>query len=305
MNKKLLLITACLLCTLALHLNAQDTLITKDTRESSFFQGIRANQEESYITFGGGLGNIDDLIFEALISPYFLVRTSDDSRYGATIAPALILRMYAEESFPVRTPSYMPHVTFYRQLNDNGDRDMQYVFLTLAHHSNGQDDDFFLEDGSFNTKSGDFATNYVELGASINKQLAPFSNTTEYFETSLEYHFHYKEELENRYSFIRWNSSIRVFRSLNLESIRTLELEKNPKLQSTLETSWLFGDIGDADFFDFKERFNISFTLAYQPDALADVSIFLNAYSGKDYYNMNFNERISVVRVGLQAFAFR
>jgi len=38
---------------------------------------------------------------------------------------------------------------------------------------------------------------------------------------------------------------------------------------------------------------------------ISDVSVFLNAYSGKDYYNMHFQQRLSVVRVGLQAFAFR
>ncbi len=27
--------------------------------------------------------------------------------------------------------------------------------------------------------------------------------------------------------------------------------------------------------------------------------------SGKDYYNMHFQQRLSVVRIGLQAFAFR
>lgn len=66
--------------------------------ESSFFQTIRANQRDSYITLGGGLGNMDPLIFEARIAPYFLLRTSDDSRWGATLSPEIILRMYAEES---------------------------------------------------------------------------------------------------------------------------------------------------------------------------------------------------------------
>ncbi len=273
--------------------------------ESSFFQTIRANQRDSYITLGGGLGNIDPLIFEARIAPYFLLRTSDNSRWGATLSPDIILRMYAEESYPVRTPSYMPNLTFYHHLNNSEGRKLQYIFLTVAHHSNGQDDNFFLEDGSLNTHSGDFSTNYFEFGAFFNQKLVPFANTTEYFKTSVEYHidFNRSQELKGRYSFLRWNNSIRVFRSFT--SIRSLKLNKNPRLQSTLETNWLFGDIGDAGFFDLKERFNISFTIAYRPRNLTDVSFFINAYSGKDYYNMYFGERLSVIRMGLQAFAFR
>ncbi len=273
--------------------------------ESSFFKTIRANQRDSYITLGGGLGNVDQLIFEARIAPYFLLRTSDDSRWGATLSPDIILRMYAEESYPVRTPSYMPQITFYRQLDEKQGRALQYVFLSVVHHSNGQDDSFFMEDGDVNTYSGDFSTNYLELGVFFNKKLVPFAHTTEYFKTSLEYHldFYRSKELKGRYSFLRWNNSIRVFRSFT--SMRSLKLNKNPRLQSTLETNWLFGDIGDAGFFDLKERFNISFTIAYRPRNLTDVSFFINAYSGKDYYNMQFEKRLSVVRVGLQAYAFR
>jgi hypothetical protein len=273
--------------------------------ESSFFQTIRANQRDSYFTLGGGLGNMDPLIFEARIAPYFLLRTSDDSRWGATLSPDIILRMYAEESYPVRTPSYMPHLTFYHNLSNGQGRKLQYIFLTLTHHSNGQDESFFLDEGTLNTHSGDFSTNYFELGAFFNQKLAPFANTTEYFKTSVEYHIDYyrSQELKGRYSFLRWNNSIRVFRSFS--SMPTLKLNKNPRFQSTLETNWLFGDIGNAGFFDLKERFNISFTLAFRPRNLTDVSFFINAYSGKDYYNMHFEKRLTVVRFGLQAFAFR
>jgi len=38
------------------------------------------------------------------------------------------------------------------------------LFGRAAHHSNGQDGDFFLEDGSINTTSGNFATNFFRTG---------------------------------------------------------------------------------------------------------------------------------------------
>ncbi len=273
-------------------------------KENAFFRTIRANQEDSYITLGGGLGNIDDLIFEALVAPYFLLRTNENARMGATISSPILVRMYNEYSLPVRTPSYMPQVSFYYQASGRNDENVSYLFLTLAHNSNGQDDPFFNEDGSINRRSGDCSTNYVEFGAFFNRQLIPFFNTIEYFSTSLEYHVDAGRsiELNDRYSFIRWHNSIRIFRFP--ASWTNLKLEKTPRVQTRLETTWLFGDYNDASFFDIKERLNVSFTIAYRPEFLSDVSLFFNMYKEEDYYNMHFDRRLNVFRVGLQAFGF-
>lgn len=279
-----------------------------ETLENSFFRTIRANQTDSYITFSQGLGNVEPLIFEALVVPYFLLRTSRDTKWGATISPAILMRMYAEESFPVRTPSYMPEISFYHQLSKSGSEYVKYLFLNLTHHSNGQDGDFFNEDGSFNTLSGDFSTNYLELGLFLNQRVVPFSNTNEYFRTSLEYHIDVKraDELEGRYSFVRWHNNFRIFRFPGYEGdSKKLVFDKNPAMHTRLETTWLFGDIDDASFFDLKERFIFSLTMAYRPKFLSDVSLFASFYSGEDYYNMHFFRRITVFRIGLQAYTFK
>jgi len=276
--------------------------------ENSFFKSIRANQTDSYVTFSQGIGNVEPLIFEALIAPYFLLRTSRDAKWGATISTAILMRMYAEESFPVRTPSYMPEISFYHQLNKTGDEKIKYLFLNLTHHSNGQDGDFFNEDGSYNTVTGDFSTNYLELGLFLNQNVVPFSNTNEYFKTSLEYHIDVKraDELEGRYSFIRWHNNLRISRfPMYKNTSKKLVFDKNPAVQTRLETTWLFGNINDASFFDLKERFNFSLTMAYRPKFLSDVSLFANFYSGEDYYNMHFYRRITIFRIGLQAYSFK
>ncbi len=288
------------------NLNAQ----TEDLQdaENSFFSTIRANQTDSYITFSQGIGNVEPLIFEALVAPYFLLRTSRDAKWGATISSAILMRMYAEESFPVRTPSYMPEISFYHQLNKSGDDKVKYLFLNLTHHSNGQDGDFFNEDGSINTVSGNFSTNYLELGLFLNQNVVPFSNTNEYFKTSIEYHLNVNrvDELEGKYSFVRWHNNFRIFRFPEYSNAtEKLMFDKNPAVQTRLETTWLFGDINDASFFDLKERFNFSLTIAYRPKFLSDVSLFANYYSGEDYYNMHFYRRITVFRVGLQAYSFK
>jgi hypothetical protein len=276
--------------------------------ENLFFRTIRANQTESYITFSQGIGNVEPLIFEGLVAPYFLLRTSRDAKWGATISPAILIRMYAENSLPVRTPSYMPEISFYHQLDNAEDENLKYVFLNLTHHSNGQEGDFFNEDGSFNTITGNFSTNYLELGFSLNKNVLPFYNTNEYFSSSLEYHIDADrvEEMVGRYGFVRWHNSLRVFRFPEYRNAtEKLVFDKNPAVQTRLETTWLFGNINDASSFDLRKRFNFSLTVAYRPRYLSDVSLFANFYSGEDYYNIYFFKRITVFRVGLQAYSFK
>jgi hypothetical protein len=279
--------------------------------ESNFFQSIRANQTESYVTFGQGIGNIEPLIFEGLVAPYFLLRTNENARWGATLSTPILIRMYSEKSFPVRTPSFMPNITFYHQINKQLDKDDKiiYAFLTFQHHSNGQDEPFYNDDGSLNTKSGDFSTNYIEFGIFLNQKLIPFSHTTEFFKSSVEYHldFDRSKELEGQYSFLRWHNNFRVnkFAFKNLKSMFSQKQTKYqgiPLVQTKLETTWLFGEINNAEFFNLGERLNIAATISFRPKVLKDVSLFLKYYSGEDYYNMYFYRRINTLQIGLQAF---
>lgn len=301
-----ILLTLAFICLIFGGVNAQEK--RNSGIENSFFSAIRSNQTDSYMTFSQGLGNMEPLIFEALVSPYFLLRTSIDSRWGATISPAIMIRMYAEESLPVRTPSYMPNISFYHQLKSSKNYRIVYLFLNLTHHSNGQNGSFFNSDGSINTLSGDFSTNFLELGFFFNQNLVPFSNTYEYFKSSIEYHIdaNRSAELEGRYSFLRWHNNIRIFRFLGYKTnSKRLLFDKTPAIQTKVETTWMFGEINDTNFFDFSKRFNFSLTFSYRPKFLSDVSFFANFYSGEDYYNMHFHKRITVLRVGLQAFSFK
>ena len=103
------------------------------------------------------------------------------------LTPQIILRMYQEKSYPVRTPSYMPQVSLYYIMKDGKDGRSLSLFGRYAHHSNGQDGDFYLENGEINVKSGDFATNYIESGLIFinnNTRL----NAYQFFKTSFEVH---------------------------------------------------------------------------------------------------------------------
>ena len=72
----------------------------------------QVNQGNSYISFPTDIGNIEPLWFEGNIIPNFYIRESKNSRLMGVLTPQIIIRMYQEKSYPVRTPSYMPQITF-------------------------------------------------------------------------------------------------------------------------------------------------------------------------------------------------
>ncbi len=188
---------------------------------------------------------------------------------------------------------------------------MGYIFLKLAHHSNGQDGDFFLPDGSVNTHNGNFSTNYLEGGMFFNRRIVPFANTTEYFSTSVEWHpkIDISPELDGRYGFLRWHNKLKIYkfslqRMKALFGGKSLTYQDVPAVQSSLATTWIFGKKNDAGFFNLKERLNVTVHLAFRPKYLKDVSLFARFYSGEDYYNIFYYRRITYLQIGIQAFAF-
>jgi hypothetical protein len=133
---------------------------------------LKSAHEKSYLFPGGGFGLQDRVLFEANIAPHLVYpwEISGAGHFAVDITPKFVVRMFQEDSNPVRTPSYMPRGTLYywwRSHDDwqNTDDNFTALFLTLSHHSNGQPpSSFFNPDGSINHIDGDFSTNFVELG---------------------------------------------------------------------------------------------------------------------------------------------
>jgi len=262
---------------------------------------IQVNQGNSYITSPTDIGNIEPLMFEANIIPNFLIRTSKDARLMGVLTAQIIIRMYNEYSHPVRTPSYMPHITIYYRLSDKEKVKRITTFARYEHHSNGQDGDFFLDDGSPNLKTGDFSTNFFETGfikTFYNQRL----KAVQFFSSSFEWH---PESLTNNdligsYSLYRWNNSFSVF--------KLPETSKNGKKKARLsvkaDASWMFGDL-----FDWKatslNRLNIGLTAFYSPKFLEDIGFFVHYYHGLDYYNMYYSHQLDVLRFGIMTEILR
>ena len=262
----------------------------------------QANQGNSYITFPTDIGNISPLWFEGNLIPNFYIRQSQNSRLIGVLTPQIIIRMYQEESFPIRTPSYMPQITLHYFLKKGKNQHASSMYGRLTHHSNGQDGPFFQEDGSLNLKSGDFATNFFELGF-ISTLFNSRLNAYKFFKTSFEIHPKemIQKELHGIYSRYRWHNTFSVFK---LPAVESQSVKKKPTFSIKGETTWMFGNYNSLKNIS-SDRLNLRFTFYYHPSFFEDIGLFAQFYHGSDYYNMQFDQILNVLRFGIMTEKLR
>lgn len=255
----------------------------------------RVNQGNSYITFPADIGNIEPLWFEGNIIPNFHIRKSKNSRLMGVLTPQIIIRMYREESFPVRTPSYLPQISVYYNIKESPHFPDLFLYGRVAHHSNGQDGAFYLADGQLNHKSGNFSTNFLEFGIIATKANHQI-NAYQFFRTSFEMHpdASVLNELKGIYSQYRWHTAVSIFK---LSKNNITDTRKKPAYSLKGELNWMFGEFTKTETF-FTERLNLKLTFAYHPEFFEDIGLFLQIYSGYDYYNIYFDHRLSILRLG-------
>jgi hypothetical protein len=262
----------------------------------------QVNQGDSYVTFPFDFGNIEPLMFEANVSPSFKIRERRDSRLMGVLTGQIIIRMYDETSYPVRTPSYIPQITFYFLTGNKQASKKLTLFGRFAHHSNGQDENFYNEDGDINLISGNFATNFIELGlikSSYSNQL----NAFRFFKSSVEIHpkSWMLDEMQGKYSGLRWHNTFIAYK-LPMDSDFNKSRKANFSLKA--ETTLMLDNVNNQETFDLK-RLNASLTFYYHPKFLEDIGFFIQFYHGADYYNIYFNHQIDTIRFGLMTEILR
>ena len=260
------------------------------------------NQGDSYVTFPADIGNIEPLIFEANVSPGFKIRERKDSRLMAVLTPQIIVRMYDEFSYPVRTPSYMPNITFYFLTGSERSINKLSLFGKIAHHSNGQNGDFYDENGTVNLISENFATNFIELGF-IKSFYNNRHNAFRFFKSSVEIHpkTWMLHEMQGKYSGLRWHNTFLAYK-LPIDGNSNGNSKANFSVKA--ETSWMIDNVNNWDTFNLN-RLNASLRFYYHPKFLEDIGLFVQFYHGMDYYNIHFQHQISVIRFGIMTEILR
>ena len=264
----------------------------------------QVNQEESYVTFPFDIGNLEPLMFEANVSPNFKIRERKDSRLMAVLTSQIIIRMFDEYSYPVKTPSYIPQIAFYFLTGHKDAANKLTLFGKIAHHSNGQDGNFYTDDGKVNLQSGNFATNYLELGflqSSYSQNLKAFK----FIKSSFEIHpkSWMLEELQGQYSGLRWHNTFLAYK-LPMKSNLIKNKEQRANFSVKAETTLMLDNMNNWNYFDAK-RLNASLILYYHPKFLEDIGFFVQFYHGMDYYNIYFQHQISSIRFGIMTETLR
>ena len=260
----------------------------------STFSGV--HQGNSYITMPFNIGNIAPIWFEANVMPDFIIRKSKNARLMGVITPQIIIRMYQEESFPVRTPSYIPQITIYYAPTPDPVKERTILFGRIAHHSNGQEGDFYLPGQVINLKAGNFSTNYLQAGA-IRSRYSKRLDAWQFFSTHIE--VHPKDwtipELRNQYSPLRWQVAMSVYKN---PFAKKTDRHNKSQLSVIAKASWMFGEVGGWETFD-SDRLTVDLTFNLHPGFFEEIGFFINFYYGMDYYNIYFSEHLQVIRFGI------
>lgn len=277
---------------------------------------ITENMEISYITPTSGvrLGadkTADNMLYEAQI--FTNLAWFDNTLWGGGIhywvdIPIRIgVRQFTTSSWPVRTPTFNPglRVFFWPTADDSGR--LFYASLGLHHYSNGQDGDPLLPDGTVNTNTGSFSTNYAEIAAYTTK-LGP-AGPLQWYRLAFRKHFVGTWDAAQRDQYEKGDVSLKI---------RTREFSQasNP-FQLTFTGTYGYGrtyivknnvdptkDI-KADFWD---KFNFTAEFSLKPTfswaTWQELAFYVRYDYGYDYYNINFQHRMNRLQIGIASTNF-
>lgn len=285
--------------------------VALSVEQQKFLTMVNANREQSYITFGNGIGNLEPLIFECRLSPSYFF-TGKERKWALVLNPQVGIRMLNKKSFPIRNPSYKVYVTYYREIEFWGNsffRKLFYnnalLFGSIVHHSNGQDGSFYEPDTSRigNLENGNFATNFIEFGISSYKlqELGKDYFSIREFKIWAEIHppKWSIEELDDQYGYYRVYGKFGI---IGPEQKRKSDKINQWLQQSSLEvkSGWIFGRMDGISPVDARRRFVLDVTYKYYPVWFDEIAFFMRFYQGQDYYNIYFlNGSLSQISVGI------
>ncbi|MBP5370490.1 MAG: hypothetical protein J6Y55_01040 [Bacteroidales bacterium] len=271
--------------------------------EITWDESLNMFYEPGYITTGGGFGNIEPLLFEANIIPYYRISFDAVKKWAFLISPQVVLRMYNDYSYPVKTPSYEPRIILVHQSSEHT-REYHdwFQYISWFHHSNGQDGYFYTDSTNthINYENGSFSTNWLEAGI-----FASRAHSSRQYYSKLSGRYCYQRDTMLNGLYGRWRLNFEITFDWNIaKTLSNLNIPsfdgKETVLSNTIKFGLICGNIEDYEFLDF-QRCIFDYTISFKPGFLQDVTLFAQYYWGEDYYNIYFNRILRVFRVGIAA----
>jgi len=259
----------------------------------NFLPIYKANRELSYTSPKGELGSpVKFVLIGKLTTSYFLF-APEKSRFAFALIPEFTVKVIDERSAGVRTPSLKLGGQFYYQINTD-QTNYRYASLKFNHHSNGQDGEAINEDGSLNTRTGNFSTNYLTATYHFGTRRQLASNKQFQFnhDIGLEWHrwFDYEKALENDYGFTRlnYNLSWRQF-------AREREIWRwNSSLSYAINKMSAYKLSALKKRLNVESSFHYSFPFMHKAFLMAAVG-----YYGEDPYNIYYRNKYAYLRFGV------
>ncbi|SKC87196.1 hypothetical protein [Ohtaekwangia koreensis] len=285
-------------------------LVRDSIDHEKFMFLINANREQSYITITEGFGNLEPLLMEAKLSPsYFFSRKK--KTWALLLNPQVQIRMQNTESWPINTPSYKAHLTFFHSIDFWQRSFLKKLFfenalwsVTVGHHSNGKAGSYYINDTTkvIDMEDGNFATNYMIGSISTYKAKLIRRNMVAFrsIKGSVEIHPRPWSVEEIRDSYGRY----RFFGTLGMggpwrEAKKTWANRWLQQSSIELQVGWIAGKMDSKSPVDVSKRLIIDIHYQYYPEWFDEIAFFLRYYRGQDYYNLYFVNTIYVVSFGL------
>ena len=215
-----------------------------------------------------------------------------------------MVRQLNVPSKPVRTPGFNPGLRVYWYENgDKGnagsDYPLNYYSFGLHHYSNGQEGISNNPDGSVNVVDGSFNTNYAEFAwhrtwGEDNSWMRiafrqHFYGTFETFQNGQYEHRHVSVEYQWPSfggNIIFWPAryQFKVTETLGHGYDYVVKNEVNPSLDIKAKPI---------------DKLHSTLELTIGPEKWTEMSLFLRYDYGYDYYNINFQNRMNRLQIGL------
>ena len=271
-------------------------------------------------------------VLSADIIPQFVVG-GEWTRMAAHLTARYQVRIFHDDkiagdsSQPVRTPSFMPGATVYYALHRTPPeiKSLNYVSLSVFHHSNGQDGNELKENGELNLYNGNFSTNYIEPAYHFRRRY--FDNISmarkicedaepNYFDlygrVGYEIHFNTTGELKSSYGTQRLNFSLGLIRVRNYcdyvkgrqvnladTTLQVGDSYYRERYRMIFSTT-IIGGSRDRNLSDLKNRLNVDLSFHYRIPSSPNTSGFIGlGYTGSDTYNIYYEQNYFYVRAGI------
>ena len=274
---------------------------------------ITKNMEQSYITFGAGFDfGADQTRFNMIYEGQVFKNISwDDGRiictnrhYWLDVPIRIGVRQLTETSMPVRTPSFNPGLRMYWYEDGEAEKNgpefpLTYYSFGLHHYSNGQEGVSTNVDGTVNKVDGSFNTNYAEgavhwawadglwLRTAFRQH---FFGTFEDFQHDQYPRRHLSVELQSptwsEHGCLKWTCDyqLKMTETYKHGYKYLVKNDVNPAMNVEAKTT---------------DKFDTTLEVIVKPKSWDEMSLYLRYDYGYDYYNINFQNRMNRLQIGL------